>query len=73
MNPDTVTSADNDLALELTRDAYPNAKQITLIVHGYDNIVVLVDEQYALRFPRNQDAYARSQYEKQVLYSILRH
>lgn len=67
MNPDTVTFADNNLALELTRDAYPDAKQITLIEHGYDNIVVLVDDLYALRFPRNQDAYARSQYEKQVL------
>lgn len=67
MNPDTLTFADTDLAQKLTKDAYPNAKQITLIEHGYDNIVMLVDELYALRFPRNQDAYARSQYEKQVL------
>lgn len=67
MNPDTLTFADTGLARKITKDAYPDAKQITLIEHGYDNIVVLVDDLYALRFPRNKDAYARSQYEKQVL------
>lgn len=67
MNPDSLTFADIHLAQKITKDAYPDAKQITLIKHGYDNIVVLVDDLYALRFPRNQDAYARSQYEKQVL------
>ena len=49
---------------------YPDAKQITLVEHGYDNIVGLVDETYAVRFPRNADAYRRSQYEKSILQSI---
>lgn len=49
---------------------YPVAKQITLVEHGYDNIVGLVDETYAVRFPRNAEAYRRSQYEKSVLQSI---
>ena len=49
---------------------YPAAKQITLVEHGYDNIVGLVDETYAVRFPRNADAYRRSQYEKSILQSI---
>lgn len=49
---------------------YSNAKRIEVVEHGYDNIVGLVDETYAVRFPRNNDAYSRSQYEKSVLESI---
>lgn len=49
---------------------YPDAKQITVVEHGYDNIVGLVDETYAVRFPRNADTYRRSQYEKSILQSI---
>lgn len=64
--PKVLTFADASLAKKITEAAYPNA-EIKVVEHGYDNIVVLVDDKYALRFPRNQDAYARSQYEKQVL------
>lgn len=52
------------------KEIYPNAKRITLVEHGYDNIVGLVDEVYAVRFPRNTDTYRRSQYEKSVLQGI---
>lgn len=62
MNPETVRST--------IKAMYPDAKQITLVEHGYDNIVGLVDEEYAVRFPRNAEAYRRSQYEKSVLKSI---
>jgi aminoglycoside phosphotransferase (APT) family kinase protein len=59
-----------ELVRTTLKDMYPDAKQITLVEHGYDNIVGLVDETYAVRFPRNADAYKRSQYEKAVLKSI---
>jgi len=59
--------ADAPLAKEIIQRAYPTATKIELIEHGYDNIVVLVDDTYAIRFPRNEAAYARSKYEKQVL------
>lgn len=68
MNPETELTT--DLAHKTLKEMYPNAKQITLVEHGYDNIVGLVDEIYAVRFPRNADAYRRSQYEKSVLQSI---
>ncbi len=68
MNPETELTT--DLARNTLNEIYPTAKQITLVEHGYDNIVGLVDETYAVRFPRNADAYRRSQYEKSVLNSI---
>lgn len=68
MSFDTELTA--DLALKTLKATYPNSKQIKLVENGYDNIVGLVDEKYAVRFPRNADAYRRSQYEKFVLESI---
>lgn len=67
MNSTNLTFANAKTAKEIAEQAYPSANKITVVEHGYDNIVVLVDEQYALRFPRNKDTYARGQYEKQVL------
>jgi len=59
--------ADVDTAREITRGLYPNAENINMIEHSYDNIVALVDNQYAVRFPKNKYAYLRSLYEKHVL------
>lgn len=67
MNPANLAFANAKTAKEIAEQTYPSAGKITVVEHGYDNIVVLIDEQYALRFPRNEDAYARGQYEKQVL------
>jgi len=69
--PPEVIFADSQLAVETTRSLYPNGKQITTVDHGYDNIVVLVDQTYALRFPRNNGAFLRSQYEKRVLANLV--
>lgn len=49
---------------------YPKAKQVYFIEHSYDNLVALVDETYALRFPRNEAALARSYYERNVLQNL---
>lgn len=68
MSPDFELTT--DLAHKILKEMYPDAKRITLVEHGYDNIVGLVDETYAVRFPRNADAYRRSQYEKSVLQTI---
>ncbi|PID32059.1 hypothetical protein CR970_02615 [Candidatus Saccharibacteria bacterium] len=57
-------------ARQVLDEMYPDAKCINVINHGYDNIVGLVDESYAVRFPRNATAYQRSQYEKAVLQSF---
>lgn len=70
MNPEEVRFADTELVRETLKDMYPEAKRISLVEHGYDNIVGLVDELYAVRFPRNASAYKRSQYEKAVLNSL---
>ncbi len=59
--------ADKQKAEEIIKDLYPDASQVIFVEHGYDNLVVLVDQKYAVRFPRMKSAYLRSQFEKQVL------
>jgi len=71
MDLQQVTFANADLARKTLKVMYPQAKQITLIEHGYDNIVGLVDDIYAVRFPRNINAYKRSQYEKDILRGLV--
>lgn len=68
MNPKTKITPET--VRNTLKEMYPNAGRITLVEHGYDNIVGLVDETYAVRFPRNAETYRRSQYEKSVLQSI---
>lgn len=65
-----MTFADSTMAREALKEMYPQAKQITLVEHGYDNIVGLVDDKYAIRFPRNSNAYKRSLYEKEILKNV---
>jgi aminoglycoside phosphotransferase (APT) family kinase protein len=62
--------ADALVARKVLRDLYPSASVIDLVEHGYDNIVGLVDHAYAVRFPRNENAYARSKYEQEVLKAL---
>ena len=59
--------ANANTARELTRSLCPDAKNITLVEHSYDNIVALVNDRYAVRFPKNKNAYLRSLYEKHIL------
>ncbi len=59
--------ADIYTAREVTRILYPDAKKITMIAHSHDNIVAIVDTSFTVRFPRNQNAYLRSLYEKNIL------
>lgn len=61
------TFADSETARTIIKKLYPEAKDIILVEHGYDNLVVLVDKKYAVRFPKYEGAYLRSQYEKEVL------
>lgn len=63
--------ADVEMAEKMAKKLYPYASHIEVINRGYDNIVVLIDEQYALRFPRDARAFARGQYEKEVLLQLL--
>lgn len=67
MDTTSLVFADTKMAEEIARQTYPSASKLTVIDYSYDNIVVLINEQFALRFPRNKNAYARSQYEKQIL------
>lgn len=62
--------ANLDTAKQIIKHFYPNTKNIRFIDHGYDNLVGLVDDKYALRFPRNESAYYRNQYEQHVLKDI---
>lgn len=59
--------ADVDTARKITHSLYPDAQNITMIEHSADNIVALVDASWAVRFPRNKNAYLRSLYEKHIL------
>ncbi len=59
--------ADIDKAREISHVLYPDAQDITIIDHGADNIVALVDMRYALQFPRDKNAYARSIHERHIL------
>jgi aminoglycoside phosphotransferase (APT) family kinase protein len=59
--------ADIDTARKIAHDLYPDASNITMIEHSHDNIVALVGTDYAVRFPRDQNAYVRSLYEKHIL------
>lgn len=54
-------------AREIAHHVYPDAQNITMIEHSYDNIVALVDTSFAVRFPRNNNAYLRGLYEKHIL------
>lgn len=59
--------ADRESALDFIGQLYPHAGSTVIIDHGYDNIVIIVDESYAVRFPRNTKAYLRNVYETIVL------
>jgi hypothetical protein len=56
MSSEPLVFADAELARKTARELYPDAQHITLVDHAYDNIVALIDETYALRFPRNDRA-----------------
>lgn len=62
-----MTYADAQTAQKTAQSLYGATAQITVIDHGYDNLVVLVDGRYALRFPRNSNALITAQYEKFIL------
>ena len=66
MTPET-KFADIEAARQIVQQRYPDARRIEFIEHGYDNVVALVDTNYAIRFPRHYEAYVRSQYEKAIL------
>ena len=57
-------------ALEQMHKLFPDGKEFTVVEHGYDNLVGLVDGEYAVRFPRTEIAMQRNQYEEAVLISI---
>lgn len=59
--------ADTDIAPSIAHSLYPDAQKITMIEHSHDNIVALIDTDYAVRFPRNSNAYLRALYEKRIL------
>lgn len=59
--------ANSELAIKIVKNIYPSANKIDIVESGYDNVVVLVDHSFAVRFPRNKNAYVRSKYEKQIL------
>lgn len=59
--------ANVDMAQEIARRLYPDARNITMIKHSADNIVALIDADYAVRFPRHKHAYLRGEYEKHIL------
>lgn len=68
--PPRLKFANKDTAEQIASEIYPSARSIRMIEHSYDNIVALVDSTYAVRFPRDENANARSQYEKHILQQL---
>lgn len=62
-----ITFASKETATQVIKRVNPDAKNIRFIEHGYDNLVGLVDDMFAFKFPRMQSAYLRSLYERLVL------
>ena len=62
--------ANIETARQVIENLHPEAKNVRFIEHGYDNLVGLVDDKYAFRFPRMESAYLRSRYEKLVLLDL---
>ncbi|HEY6736644.1 MAG TPA: aminoglycoside phosphotransferase family protein, partial [Candidatus Saccharimonadia bacterium] len=52
---------------------YPQADHVQFVENGYDDLVVIIDETYALRFPRHAGALARSQFERDILQDLEHH
>jgi aminoglycoside phosphotransferase (APT) family kinase protein len=62
-----INFANIDSATEIIKQLYPNNKEIRFIEHGYDNLVCLIEDKYAIKFPRSEFAYIRDKYEKIIL------
>jgi aminoglycoside phosphotransferase (APT) family kinase protein len=58
---------DVERARQIVGELYPDVQQIEVVEHGNDNIVALVDSKCAIRFPRNEHAYVRNLYEREIL------
>jgi aminoglycoside phosphotransferase (APT) family kinase protein len=54
-------------AEEVARNRYGNDTDIKIITIGYDNLIVIIDKKWTLRFPRDENALKRNQYETQIL------
>lgn len=54
-------------AKEIASNLYPHARKIMMIEHSADNIVALIDDECAVRFPGGQNAYVRGLYERHIL------
>jgi aminoglycoside phosphotransferase (APT) family kinase protein len=54
-------------AKQIIKELYPNAKNVEVIEHGYDNIVGLIDKEVAIKFPRYDHAHNRDKFEQIIL------
>lgn len=66
MNPD-INFVNIDSAKNIAKKLFPECKEFTLIQHSSDNIVILVDKKFAMRFPRDKNSYTRSLHERYIL------
>lgn len=53
-------------AINIANQLYPNSS-IELVDHGYNNIVILVDDQFTIKFPRDSEAELNNRYEAKIL------
>jgi aminoglycoside 2''-phosphotransferase len=67
MDPLPAAYVNLDRAKGIVGQLFPRATSVVVVDRGYDNLVIIIDGLYAVRFPRNENAYLRSQYEKLVL------
>ncbi len=51
----------------IIRKLFQNAQTIRHIEHGYENHIVLVDNKFVIRFPRNEAVWERSKLERYIL------
>lgn len=63
----TYFGSDEQKAIKFVKKLYINSSSFDVINSGYENLVVIVDDVYAVRFPRSQEIWERGQVERLVL------
>jgi aminoglycoside phosphotransferase (APT) family kinase protein len=61
------TSPNHTEITRIIHTLYPGAQAVRHIEHGYENYIVIVDDRYVVRFPRNEAVWSRAMLEQFVL------
>ncbi len=54
-------------ALEVSRSLYPSAASLTVIDEGQENLIIVIDHELLMRFPRSEEIWQRGKAEREAL------